>query len=147
MPAICTVWKEQLADAGVTVNINLVPSDVYYGADNMWLEVDFGVTDWGSRPYPQPYLQLAYNCDATWNESHWCDEELDELSALAAKEMDHAQRVDYYYQIQEIFMERGPIILTFFVDNLYGASAKLGGVKPTMGLGTAVDLRYVFFEE
>ena len=69
------------------------------------------------------------------------------MSALAAKEMDHAQRVDYYHQIQQIFIERGPIILTFFMDNLYGASAKLGGVKPPMGFGTAVDLRYVFFEE
>jgi peptide/nickel transport system substrate-binding protein len=147
VPAICTIWKEQLAEAGVTVNINLVPTDVYYGADNMWLEADFGVTDWGSRPYPQPYLDLAYTCAAEWNESHWCDEELDELAAQAAKEMDPAKRVEQYHQIQRIFKERGPIILTFFLNNLWGASANLKGVEPTMGLGTALDLRYVYFEQ
>ncbi len=147
VPAICTVWKEQLAEAGIIANIQIVPSDVYYGADNMWLEVDFGVTDWGSRPYPQPYLELAYTCDAAWNESHFCDKELDDLATLAAKEMDHETRVSYYHQIQEIFMERGPIILPFFLDNLYGASSRLKGVRPTMGLPTAVDLRYVYIEE
>ena len=101
VPAICTIWKEQLAEAGVTVNINVVPADVYYGADNLWLEADFAVTDWGSRPYPQPYLDLAYTCTAQWNESHWCDEELDTLSAQAAKELDPAKRAEQYMQIQQ----------------------------------------------
>jgi peptide/nickel transport system substrate-binding protein len=147
VPAICTIWKEQLAEAGVTVNINLVPTDVYYGADNMWLEDDFGVTDWGSRPYPQPYLDLAYICDAQWNESHWCDEELDQLSAQAAKELDPVKRAEQYHQIQRIFKERGPIILAFFLNNLWAANPALKGVEPTMGLGTGLDLRYVYFEK
>jgi peptide/nickel transport system substrate-binding protein len=147
VPAICTIWKEQLAEAGVTVNISLVPTDVYYGADNLWLEADFAVTDWGSRPYPQPYLDLAYTCNAQWNESHWCDEELDELAAQAAQELDPATRAEQYHQIQRIFKERGPIILVFFINNLWAASPNLQGVEPTMGLGTALDLRYVYFEQ
>jgi peptide/nickel transport system substrate-binding protein len=147
VPSICTIWKEQLAEAGVTVNINLVPTDVYYGADNLWLEADFAVTDWGSRPYPQPYLDLAYTCDAEWNESHWCDEELDQLAAQAAKELDPAKRIALYHQIQRIFKERGPIILTFFVNNLWGVAANVKGFTPTMGLGTSVDLRHVYFEK
>lgn len=147
VPAICTIWKEQLAEAGVTVDINLVPTDVYYGADNLWLEADFAITDWGSRPYPQPYLDLAYTCDAQWNESHWCDEELDQLAEQAAKELDPAKRVEQYHQIQRIFRERGPIIVPFFISNLWAAVPNLKGVNPTMGLGTALDLRYVYFEQ
>ena len=146
VPAIATIWQDQMAEIGVDVDIQLVPSDVYYGGDDMWLEVDFGITDWGSRPYPQPYLDLAYVCDAQWNESHWCDPELDELAAAAAKEMDHDERVRLYHEIQEIFMERGPI-LVFFVNNLWGASDRLQGLEPTMGLGTALDLRTVYIEE
>jgi peptide/nickel transport system substrate-binding protein len=147
VPSICTIWKEQLAEAGVTANINLVPTDVYYGADNLWLEADFAVTDWGSRPYPQPYLDLAYTCKAEWNESHWCDVELDTLSAQAAKELDPAARVEQYHEIQRIFNERGSIIVPFFINNLWGAAANLKGIAPTMGLGTAVDLRQVYFEK
>jgi len=147
VPAIATILKEQLAEAGIEVEIQLVPSDVYYGADNMWLEVDFAITDWGSRAYPQPYLDLAYTCNAKWNESHWCDEEVDELAKAAATELDRAARAGIYQQIQQIFIDRGPVIIPFFANNLWGARADLKGLKPTSYLGTALDLRTVYFEK
>ncbi len=147
VPAIATIWKEQLAEAGVEVEIQLVPSDVYYGADNLWLEADFAITDWGSRAYPQPYLDLAYICNAKWNESHWCDQEVDELAKQAASEMDRAKRAEIYQKIQQIFIDRGPIMLPFFANNLWGARADLKGLMPTSYLGTALDLRQVYFEK
>jgi peptide/nickel transport system substrate-binding protein len=147
VPAIATIWKEQLAEAGINVEIQLVPSEVYYGAENMWLEVDFGITDWGSRPYPQPYLDLAYVTGAQWSETHWSDPELDALAAAAAMELDRDERIRLYHEIQEIFIERGPIIIPFFINNLWGASADLKGLNPTSGLGTALDLRTVYFEQ
>jgi ABC-type transport system substrate-binding protein len=61
--------------------------------------------------------------------------------------MDPAKRAELYQNIQRIFQERGPIILTFFLNNLWGASAQLDGIQPTMGLGTALDLRYVYFKK
>ena len=120
VPAIATILKEQLAEAGINVDIQLVPSDVYYGADNLWLEADFAITDWGSRAYPQPYLDLAYVCNAKWNESHWCDKELDDLSKQAAVEMDRAKRAELYQKIQQIFIDRGPIIVPFFAQQPVG---------------------------
>lgn len=147
VPAMATILKEQWAEAGIDAEIQLVPSDVYYGADNMWLEADLAITDWGSRSYPQPYLDLAYVCGAKWNESHWCDKELDDLSKQAAVELDRAKRADLYKQIQQIFIDRGSIIVPFFANNLWGASAKLKGLNPTSYLGTALDLRTVYFEK
>lgn len=147
VPAIATIWKEQMAEAGVTVDIQLVPSEVYYGADNMWLEADFAITDWGARGYPQPYLDLAYVSTAQWNESHWSDPELDELAALSAKEMDPAKRVELYHEIQKIFIDRGPVIIPFFNNNLWAARANVKGIKPTSYQGTALDLRSVYFEK
>lgn len=147
VPAIATIWKEQMAEIGVEVDIQMVPSGVYYGDDNMWLEVDFGITDWASRAYPQPYLDLAYVCDAQWNESHWCDPELDELAAAAARELEQDERIRLYHEIQEIFIERGPIIIPFFSNNLWGVTERLKGFEPTSYLGTAADLRLVYFEE
>ena len=135
VPAFATIWKEQMAEAGVEVDIQLVPSDVYYGADNLWLEADFAITDWGSRPYPQPYLDLAYTCTAKWNESHWCDKELDELAAQAANEMDSAKRSQLYQDIQKIFIERGPIIIPFFANNLWGAEREIEGPRPDQCVG------------
>jgi peptide/nickel transport system substrate-binding protein len=147
VPAMATILKEQLAEAGITVNIQLVPPDVYYGADNLWLEADFAVTDWGARATPQPYLELAYTSTAQWNESHWSDAEIDALAKKAAVEADRTKRAAIYKQIQKIFIERGPILVPFFANSLWGASARLKGLVPTGYLGTAVDLAQVYFEK
>jgi peptide/nickel transport system substrate-binding protein len=120
---------------------------VYYGADNLWLEADFSITDWGSRAVPQNYMSLAYTCDAAWNESHWCDAEVDALSAQAAVEMDRAKRAGMYEQIQRIFIERGPILVPFFANSLWGANKRVKGIVPSGYLGTAVDLNVVYFED
>jgi peptide/nickel transport system substrate-binding protein len=147
VPAMATILKEQWAEAGINAEIQLVPSDVYYGADNLWLEADLAITDWGSRAYPQPYLDLAYICNAKWHETKWCDEEMDKLAAQAAVEMDRGKRAELYKQIQQIFIDRGPVIIPFFANNLWGANAKLKGLVPTSYLGTALDLRTVHFEK
>jgi peptide/nickel transport system substrate-binding protein len=147
VPAMATVLKEQLAEAGVDVEIQLMPSDVYYGADNTWLEADFAITDWGARAAPQNYLDLAYTCKAKWNESHWCDKEVDDLSNQAASEGDRAKRAEIYKKIQQIMIDRGPVLVPFFSNSLWAASAKLKGIVPTGYLGTAVDLTRVYFEK
>jgi len=147
VPAIATILKEQLAEAGVNVEIQLVPPDVYYGADNLWLEADFSITDWGSRAAPQNYMDLAYTCGAKWNESHWCDEEIDRLSDQAAVEIDRAKRAEIYKEIQRIFIERGPILVPFFNNSLWGANKRIKGIVPSAYLGTAVDLNQVYFED
>jgi len=147
LPAMATIMKEQMAEAGITVDIQLVPPDVYYGADNLWLEADFAMTDWGSRATPQSYLDLAYTCDAGWPESHWCDAEIDELAAQAAVELDTAKRAEFYAKIQRIFMDRGPLIVAYFTNNLFGASKKLKGIEPTSFFPTHVDMAVVYFED
>lgn len=146
MPAIATIMKEQMAEAGITIDIQLVPPDVYYGADNLWLEADFAMTDWGSRAAPQSYLDLAYTCDANWNESHYCDPELDELAAKAAVELDTGKRAELYKDIQKIFMDRGPLIVAYFTSNLFAATSELKGIKPTSFFPTHVDYGVVYFE-
>ncbi len=147
VPDIAAIWKEQMSEIGVEVDIQLLPSEVYYYDGLTWLEAGFGITPWGFRHSPQPYLDLAYKCGADWNETHWCDEELEELIAAAAREMDHWERVRLYHEIQEIFIERGPIIVPFFLDNLWAAHKRVKGLQPTGTLGTDMDLRPVYIEE
>lgn len=147
IPAIATIVKEQVAAANINVEIQMMPSDVYYGSNNTWLETDFSITDWGSRASPQNYLDLAYTCNAKWNESHWCDAEVDKLSAAAASEMDRKKRAEIYKRIQTIFMERGPIIVPFFNNNLWGANKNVKGMIPSGYLGTALDIAVVYIEK
>lgn len=128
VPKIAVVWKEQMAEAGVTVDINVMPVDAYY-QDDVWLQVDFGITDWGARATPQPYLQLAYMTGAKWNSSHWSDPELDNLANQAASEMDQAKRVDLYKKIQQIFIDRAPVIIPYFEKTVVATSPKVKGLE------------------
>ncbi|MGE5618343.1 MAG: ABC transporter substrate-binding protein [Sphingomonadaceae bacterium] len=144
VPKIAVVWKEQLAEAGVTVDINVVPVDTYF-QDDGWLEVDYGITDWGSRATPQPYLQLAYVTGAKWNETHWSDPELDALAEQAASEMDQQKRIELYKKIQQIFIERGPIIVPYFEKSVVGIAPNVKGlaVHPDFARST---MRSVYIE-
>ncbi|HLA82252.1 MAG TPA: ABC transporter substrate-binding protein [Thermoleophilia bacterium] len=129
VPAIATVWKEQMKAIGVTVNIQTVPADVYYGeGDSSWLNVDFGITEWGARATPNTYFNAAYVTDAAYNESHWSDQEFDTLIPQINSELDRAKRVELYKKAQEIMIERGPVIVPFFETAAAGASATLSGI-------------------
>jgi peptide/nickel transport system substrate-binding protein len=112
-PDLAVVLKEQWAEAGIEVNVIVEPESVYYG-DNGWLEVDLGITGWGSRPTPQFYLDVMLVCGAKWNESHFCDEEFDKVAKLAGSTLDEDERVKAYQDIQRILLERGPIIIPYF---------------------------------
>lgn len=112
-PDLAAVLKEQWAEAGIEVEIIVEPESVYYG-DNGWLEVDLGITGWGSRPYPQFYLDVMLKSDAIWNESHWSDAEFDELATTAGTSLDEEARVAAYHEIQRILIERGPVIIPYY---------------------------------
>ncbi|MFC2096047.1 ABC transporter substrate-binding protein, partial [Candidatus Bipolaricaulota bacterium] len=70
-PQLAVVLKEQWAEVGVDINVIIEPESVYFG-ENHWLDVSLGITNWGSRPYPQFYLVQMLACDAAWNESRFC---------------------------------------------------------------------------
>ena len=126
---IATVWKAQMARIGVTVNIQVVPTDLYYGeGENSWLKCDFGITDWGTRATPVTYYNLAYVSDGPWNGGHWSDKEFDELVHKVDSEMDYAKRVELYHKTQEILIERGPVIAAYFEMAVAGVSDNLENV-------------------
>ncbi len=112
-PDFAVILKEQWAQAGIDVNILLEPESVYYGEGN-WLEVDLGITGWGSRPTPQFYFDVMLECGAIWNESKFCDEQFDSLSEIAGSTLDEAERKEAYAEMQRILAERGPVIIPYF---------------------------------
>lgn len=112
-PDLAAALQSQWAEAGINVELSVEPESVYYGEDG-WLEVDLGITGWGSRPYPQFYLDVMLTCGARWNEAHWCDEEFDQLVETAGTTLDEEERIDAYHEIQRILIERGPVVIPYF---------------------------------
>lgn len=112
-PDLAAVLQAQWAEAGIDLNLIVEPESVYYGENN-WLEVDLGITGWGSRPYPQFYLDVMLKTGAQWNESHFADEQFDALATLAGTTLDDAERIQAYYDIQDLLIDRGPVIIPYY---------------------------------
>jgi peptide/nickel transport system substrate-binding protein len=140
-PDLAVVLKEQLSEAGFDIEVSVEPEGVYYG-ENGWLEATFGITGWGSRPYPQFYLDVMMVCGAMWNEAHFCDDEFDRWAQIAGTTTDQDEQVQAYYEIQRILIERGPILIPFFFPQLGAAREQVDGFEMKAFPGRS-DLRTV----
>jgi peptide/nickel transport system substrate-binding protein len=127
-PDLAVVLKDQWAEAGVNVEVSVEPESVYYGDDG-WLEVDLGITGWGSRPYPQFYLDVMLVCEAKWNESHFCETEFDELAMMAGTTLNEDDRVEAYRQIQQLLIDRGPVIIPYYFAQFGAISDQFEGFE------------------
>jgi len=128
-PDMAVLLQDQWAQAGcIDVELLVIPENVYYG-DNAWLEVEFGVTGWGSRPIPQQYFTEAYVGGATFNETNFDDAEVNDLVAQAAVTTDVEERAAIYQQIAQVFAERGPIIVPFFAPTVGATSDRVEGLE------------------
>jgi peptide/nickel transport system substrate-binding protein len=143
-PDLAAVLKEQWSEAGVEIEISVEPESVYYG-DEGWLEVDLGITGWGSRPYPQFYLDTMLISGAKWNESHFADEEFDQLVSIAGTTVDDSQRVKSYREIQQLLSDRGPILVPYFFAQLGAISDQFENfeMKAFAGRSDFRDIVYV----
>jgi len=130
VPAMATVWQQQMKDIGVNVQIQQVTPDVFYadkGTDN-WYEADFSIVDWGSRATPVTYFQLALTSTAPWNYSRWSNAELDSLTAQIPTESDAAKRAELYKQAQQILMDEVPMINFLVTQGLAGQPDAVAGI-------------------
>ena len=129
--------QQQLKDAGITVNLKIVDGGIYYGTDaNNWLDADFAITGWATRPDPQTYFTLMYRSDGSYNEAKWNDPQVDALIDQAGQATDPVKRTAIYAQLQAAFVDHGPSFIPFFRPLLAGQSAKVTGieVEPDPGL-------------
>ncbi len=118
--AYAEALQELAAPAGFRININAMSQSMYSDA---WTEHTVGITGWGHRPLAVMTLPLAYGCTdgelASWNESHWCDEEFNELLTQAQGTLDVEERRDIMCELQRIQQERGTVGISFW-QNQWG---------------------------
>ncbi|MBE0636314.1 ABC transporter substrate-binding protein [Candidatus Bipolaricaulota bacterium] len=141
-PVLAVVLKEQWAQVGVDINVIIEPESVYFG-ENHWMDATLGITNWGSRPYPQFYLDLMLACDASWNEARFCDNAFDALIHVAGTTLDAAARVFAYSQIQQTLVTNGPIIIPYFWPQVAAYNNRFAGLELKAFAGRT-DFRNIF---
>ena len=127
MPDLAQTLAAQWEEAGIRVAIELEEENNYWV--QKWLDVDLGVTFWGDRAVPQIYLDLAYRSGATWNESHWHDERLDDLIDFTRSALDENARTAAFKEIQQLFLDEGPVIVPYFYAQFMVLASHVSGVE------------------
>jgi peptide/nickel transport system substrate-binding protein len=115
-PEVAQALKEQAAAGGFDIQLDITEPGGYW---DRWTEVDFGLTSWTHRPLGTQVLRLGYTSDANgvpveWNETRWVDEEFETLLAEAERTLDVEARRGIMCQIEDIFIERGPIGIAYW---------------------------------
>lgn len=108
---IAQILKDTAAPGGFDLTLEIVPAAVYL---EQWTTLPLGLTSWGHRPLDTTVLRLGYSADsagtpALWNETHWVDQEFNQLLEQAEATLDIPDRRRIMCRLEDIMQERGPI--------------------------------------
>ena len=119
------------AKCDIPVEVRKEPADGYF--TNVWLKGAFVASYWGGRPSATQMLEVAYQSQAPWNESHWRDPAFDRLLAAAQAEVDEVKRRAAIFDMQAMLTERSGTLIPCFRDWLDAHNRKVGGHTPHSG--------------
>lgn len=121
-------YQQQVADAGITVNLVMEAADGYW--NDVWMVEPFFATSWGTRITDQ-YLNELYRSDSPWNESYWQNPAFDALLDDARAELDFEARKALYAQAQEQLWEETGTFIPFHQDvTIRVTAANVQGLAP-----------------
>lgn len=117
------VFAEHAADAGITVTINRLDLTTYW---TDYLSYDFSQTFWYTRNF-LAQANAAVMPGAPFNETHWDDEEFNELVERARAEVDEQSRGELIAAAQQILYDRGGYLIWGFANQVDAYQGYLGG--------------------
>ena len=115
---LAQVYKEMAAEAGITVNINLLPTTAFW---DQWMEWPFSLSGLNGRVPATANMNLTLRCGGQWNESHYCNEEFEALLDQADATADPEKRRELYCRIQTLMQEDSGYLVPFWAAT-FGAS-------------------------
>jgi peptide/nickel transport system substrate-binding protein len=96
------IWRDQLKDIGVTLNINVMPASKYW---EIWDKTTFGATSWTHRPLGTMVLSLGYRSGVPWNESSYANPEFDAALDDAEATLDVEARRAKMEKVEKILQD------------------------------------------
>ena len=121
-PTIAEVVQQQVAKAGIKVNIEMVPSKGYW--NEVWMKKPVSMTRWNQRP-ADTILHEAYHSGAKWNESYFKNADFDKNLADARSELDFNKRKKAYQNAQMTLWEQSGTMIPYHVSRLVVTSSKV----------------------
>ena len=121
------VYQEQVADAGITVNLVMAPADGYW---NDVYKVETVYQTWWWQRSAGVILNLGWRSDSSWNENYWNSAEFDAKLDAAAGEADLEMRKALYGELQRQLYEEGGSLIPFHFNITRAYAANVDGFQP-----------------
>ena len=128
--AACQAMKQQLAPAGITLDLNVMPGSTYW---DVWDKTPFGFTSWTHRPLGVMVLNLGYRSGVPWNESNYNNPEFDKALDVASGILDVNERRKAMEKVEKILQGDSVIVQPLWRSVFSATSKKVHGyqIHPT----------------
>ncbi len=117
---LCEALRDQMKEAGITLNINVMPPSKYW---EIWDKTPFGATAWTHRPLGTMVLSLGYRSGVPWNETSFSSAEFDAALDDAEATLDVEERRAKMEKVQKLLQDANVMILPLFRP-VYTVSSK-----------------------
>jgi peptide/nickel transport system substrate-binding protein len=108
---LAEVFKEQLAETGITLEIELLENTVL-GDRALKREYQASINGWSGRPDPDGNVFNFFHGKGAQNRSDYANAEVDKLLEAARATYDNAERKKLYAQANELILEDSPVIFS-----------------------------------
>jgi peptide/nickel transport system substrate-binding protein len=141
MVAMATVLKQQASAAGVTINLDSVPTSTFFGKN--YLSWTFSQDFYSYDPY---LMQVSTSMLPTspFNETHTDSPTLNNLYDAANSTLQASVRKEIEYEMQKYDFNEGGYIIPAFIDSLDAYSTKITGYSSA---ASGVPLSNLDFEK
>jgi peptide/nickel transport system substrate-binding protein len=100
--AVAEAMRDQMQDAGITLNVNVMPQSKYW---EVWTSAPFSATSWTHRPLGTMVLSLAYRAGVSWNESGYNNPEWEAALDAAEAVLDAEERSKLMEPVERILQD------------------------------------------
>jgi len=120
------VLKEDAAKAGITINMNVMPSAQYW---DVWTKAPLSLTSWTHRPLAVMVLGLAYRTGVPWNESSYANPAFDAALDDAESTLDVEKRRAKMEKVEKILQDDAVLVQPFFRSVFTAVRDNVVGLK------------------
>jgi peptide/nickel transport system substrate-binding protein len=120
------VLKEDAAKAGITINMNVMPSAQYW---DVWTKAPLSLTSWTHRPLAVMVLGLAYRTGVPWNESSYANPAFDAALDDAESTLDVEKRRVKMEKVEKILQDDAVLVQPFFRSVFTAVRDNVVGLK------------------
>jgi peptide/nickel transport system substrate-binding protein len=125
--AVAEAMRDQLAEAGIQLNVNVMPASKYW---EVWTATPFGITAWTHRPLGTMVLSLAYRTGVAWNETGYSNPEFETALDEAEATLDVEARRAIMERVEKILQDDAIMVQPIWRPLYTAASNKVHNFPP-----------------